>query len=88
VPELVRRLFVSIAVLLMPAAGLHVASAQEPHFTPGKFVVVVEGCGIHGGTCTSVPNGTGTGTGNSTAGGYGARQAELWPECPLRNRRR
>jgi hypothetical protein len=44
-------------------------------FTQGNLVVAVNGCGVHGGTCTSVPNGTGTGAGNSSAGGYGDNQA-------------
>jgi hypothetical protein len=43
-------------------------------FTPGNLVVSVEGCGVHGGTCTTVPNGTGTGAGNSSVGGYGDNQ--------------
>lgn len=72
-----RRLFVSLvvsfALAFVLASG---ALAQEsPYFAPGNLVVVVEGCGVHGGTCTSVPNGTGTGAGNSTAGGYGDNQA-------------
>lgn len=45
-----------------------------PKFTPGNLVVVVEGCGVNGGTCTSIPNGTGTGAGNSSVGGYGDNQ--------------
>ena len=49
--------------------------APSTFFTPGNLVVVVEGCGVHGGTCTSVPDGTGTGTGNSSVGGYGDNQA-------------
>jgi Divergent InlB B-repeat domain len=48
---------------------------QSPFFTPGNLVVTVEGCGVYGGTCTQVPNGTGNGTGNSSAGGYGDNQA-------------
>jgi hypothetical protein len=48
---------------------------QTPQFTPGNLVVVVEGCGVYNGTCTSVPNGAGTGSGNSSAGGYGDNQA-------------
>ncbi len=43
-------------------------------FTPANIVVAVEGCGVHGGTCTTVPNGTGNGTGNSSVGGYGDNQ--------------
>ena len=44
-------------------------------FVAGDLVVSVEGCGAAGGTCASVPNGTGTGAGNSSAGGYGDNQA-------------
>ena len=44
-------------------------------FVPGYLVVVVEGCGVYQGTCVSVPNGTGTGTLNSSNGGYGDNQA-------------
>jgi hypothetical protein len=51
------------------------AFAQAPFFAPGNLVVVVEGCGVRGGTCTAVPNGTGNGTGNSSVGGYGDNQA-------------
>lgn len=51
------------------------ALAQNPFFTQGNLVVAVEGCGVHGGTCTNVLNGTGTGAGNSTVGGYGDNQA-------------
>jgi hypothetical protein len=50
------------------------ALAQSPFFTSGNLVVSVEGCGVHSGTCTTVPNGTGTGTGNSSVGGYGDNQ--------------
>jgi hypothetical protein len=56
---------------LAPGAAL----AQSPVFIPGNLVVSVEGCGVNGETCTSVPNGTGTGTGNSSVGGYGDNQA-------------
>ena len=48
--------------------------AQSTFFAPGNLVVTVEGCGVHGGTCTNVPNGTGTGTLNSSIGGYGDNQ--------------
>ena len=41
------------------------AFAQTQLFTPGNLVVAVEGCGVHAGTCTSVPNGSGNGSGNS-----------------------
>jgi hypothetical protein len=68
---------VSLSLCILMAAGLATrAFAQEnPVFTPGDLVVVVEGCGVHGGTCTSVPNGTGTGAGNSSVGGYGDNEA-------------
>jgi hypothetical protein len=75
-PESLRRLFVSIAVFFTLSASQHSAFAQQnPVFTPGDLVVVVEGCGVYGGTCTTVPNGTGDGTGNSSVGGYGDNQA-------------
>jgi len=75
--QLCRRVSVSLAVLFAFAfAWTQVASAQsDPYFAPGNLVVVVEGCGVHGGTCTSVANGSGTGAGNSTVGGYGDNQA-------------
>lgn len=60
-----------LPVLLIPGQ----MSAQTPFFKPGNLVVAVEGCGVHGGTCTSVRNGKGTGAGNSSAGGYGDNQA-------------
>ncbi len=44
-------------------------------FAPGNLVVTVEGCGVHGGTCTDVPYGTGNGSDNSSVGGYGDNQA-------------
>jgi Divergent InlB B-repeat domain len=49
--------------------------ADTLFFTPGNLVVAVSGCGAHAGTCTSVKNGTGDGTGNSSVGGYGDNQA-------------
>jgi hypothetical protein len=65
-----RRLLVSLALFPVLALTQHFAFAQEtPYFTPGNLLVVVEGCGAHGGTCTSVPYGTGT------SGGYGDNQA-------------
>jgi hypothetical protein len=48
---------------------------QTPYFAPGNLVVSVEGCGVNSGTCTSILNGTGDGTGNSSASGYGDNQA-------------
>ncbi len=62
--------FVCLSTLIVTLRG----AAQAPYFTPGNLVVVVEGCGVQGGTCT-VTNGTGTGSGNSSAGGYGDNQA-------------
>jgi Bacterial Ig-like domain (group 3) len=66
--------FLTLAFVLTAGAAAQ-NSQQSPWFTPGNLVVVVEGCGAHGGTCTSVANGTGTGAGNSSAGGYGDNQA-------------
>jgi Divergent InlB B-repeat domain len=68
--KLTRTIAVSIGVLSAFVAGPHIALSQEsPYFVPGNLVVVVEGCGDYGGTCTAVLNGTGT------AGGYGDNQA-------------
>jgi hypothetical protein len=75
--SMVQRLAGKITILL--ASGLTLAmpvfAQQTPQFTPGNLVVVVEGCGVHGGTCQAVPNGNGTGAGNSSVGGYGDNQA-------------
>ena len=61
------------------ASGLLMATAvfaqQNPFFASGNLIVTVEGCGVHGGTCTAVPKGTGNGTLNSSSGGYGDNQA-------------
>ncbi len=66
------RTFALATALLMSLPAL----AQDgTFFTPGNLVVAVEGCGVHGGTCTNVANGTGTGAGNSSVGGYGDNQA-------------
>jgi hypothetical protein len=66
-----------LVTLLLLAGGLAAPALaqQAPLFTPGNLVVSVEGCGVYGGTCTSIPNGTGTGTLNSSTGGYGDNQA-------------
>ncbi len=61
----------ALAVLCLIAAP---AFAQGPLFSPGNLVVAVEGCGLHGSTCTSIPHGTGGGTLNSSPGGYGDNQ--------------
>jgi len=61
-----------LALLLIPVATF---GQSNPFFTTGNLVVSVEGCGVHAGTCTNVPNGTGTGSGNSSNGGYGDNQA-------------
>jgi hypothetical protein len=66
-----RRSNLALAVLGLIAAPVF---AQGPLFTPGNIVVAVEGCGLHGSTCTSVPHGTGSGAGSSSAGGYGDNQ--------------
>jgi hypothetical protein len=50
---IVSRRIAAVALACLPAF------AQGPVFTPGNLVVVVEGCGAYGGTCTSVPSGTG-----------------------------
>ena len=65
------RTFALAAALLMSMP----AFAQTTFFVPGNLVVAVEGCGVHGGTCTNVPNGTGNGSGNSSVSGYGDNQA-------------
>jgi hypothetical protein len=72
-------MFPSVALFLLLSIGLVTgAFAQEsPFFTPGNLIVSVEGCGVEGGTCRSVPNGTGNGVGNSSAGGYGDNQGSL-----------
>jgi hypothetical protein len=62
----------ALASFLAPVAAL---GQQTTPFTTGNLVVAVEGCGVHGGTCTAVPNGTGDGTGHSSVGGYGDNQA-------------
>jgi hypothetical protein len=64
-----------LAMVSALALAAPMIAQQSPQFTPGNLVVVVEGCGVYGGTCTAVPNGTGTGAGNSSAGGYGDNQA-------------
>lgn len=67
----------SLQVFLMLATALSTGAfaQQSPYFVPGNLVVVVEGCGAYGSTCTAVPNGTGTGAGNSSVNGYGDNQA-------------
>ena len=66
-----KAIFMAGAFLLSPVAVL----AQNSTFSSGNLVVAVEGCGVHGGTCSDVPSGTGTGAGNSSVGGYGDNQA-------------
>ncbi len=65
------RTIVRTLALLMSVA---VFGQNSTFFTPGNLVVSVEGCGVHAGTCTTVSNGTGNGTGNSSVGGYGDNQ--------------
>jgi hypothetical protein len=71
-PWIAAAALIALATMLLISAP---ALAQGPFFTTGNLVVVVEGCGVNAGTCTSVPNGSGTGTGNSSVGGYGDNQA-------------
>ena len=72
---LARQSIRTVLTLAGLALGFLPASAQQvPHFSPGNLVVLVEGCGVVAGTCTAVPNGTGTGAGNSSKGGYGDNQ--------------
>ncbi len=47
------------ALAIASLMSLPAFAQQDPFFTPGNLVVTVEGCGVHGGTCTAVPNGTG-----------------------------
>jgi hypothetical protein len=69
----------SLSLACLPGlatAFLTAAMAQQaPIFMPGNVVVTVEGCGVLGGNCAGVANGTGTGAGNSANGGYGDNQA-------------
>jgi hypothetical protein len=67
----INRIRVSFAPILLLASVLSTGAfaQQSATFTPGNLVVSVEGCGVHGGTCTAVSSGTGTG------GGYGDNQA-------------
>ncbi len=65
-----RKLCLAVALLM----SIPVFAQSGPFFTPGNLVVAVEGCGTHAGTCTAVQNGTGSGAGNSSVGGYGDNQ--------------
>ena len=58
----------SIALMLLSLAS-GPAFAGSITFTAGNLVVSVEGCGVYGGTCTGLANGTGP------SGGYGDNQA-------------
>jgi hypothetical protein len=62
---------------IVVASALLLSSTAFAQFAPGNLVVAVEGCGIHGGSASTcaAPNGTGTGTLNSSAGGFGDNQA-------------
>ncbi len=65
-------------LMMVSATGVGtcaLAQSSTPVFTAGNVVVLVEGCGVQGGTCTNVPNSTGNGTLNSSSGGYGDNQA-------------
>jgi len=61
-----------LAIALLPPVA---AFAQQTPLITGNLVVAVSGCGVHAGTCTAVPHGTGDGTLNSSVGGYGDNQA-------------
>ena len=62
------RILTVLAVLFSCfAAGA--AAQQTPVFSSGNIVVAVEGCGVQGGFCANVPNGSGTG------GSYADNQA-------------
>ncbi len=63
----IRKIAFAVASLLL--MSIPAIAQNQPVFSPGNLVVVVEGCGVHGGTCTGVSNGTGP------AGGYGDNQA-------------
>jgi hypothetical protein len=80
----IMKIALTVALLMsIPAFAQNSASSGNgTFFTPGNLVVAVEGCGVHGGTCTNVKNGTGNGTGNSSVGGYGDNQAAL--RCSFR----
>ena len=58
-----------IALATALLTSLPLLAQQTPQFTTGNLVVVVEGCGVYGGTCAGVPSG------NGAAGGYGDNQA-------------
>jgi hypothetical protein len=64
--------FVTILAIFLSTGAP--AFAQSTFFASGNLIVVVEGCGVYEGTCTAVPNGAGTGSGNSSVGGYGDNQ--------------
>jgi hypothetical protein len=71
-------LFLLLSTCLATSAFAQESNAQgapSTYFAPGNLVVSVEGCGVNGGTCTAVPNGTGNGAGNSSVTGYGDNQA-------------
>jgi hypothetical protein len=59
-----------IAFLMAAPAFAQQTPVQTPVvLAPGNLVVVAEGCGVQGGTCTAIPNGTGP------SAGYGDNQA-------------
>ena len=60
---------VKIVLALAFLVSLPAFAQSPPVFTPGNLVVAVSGCGVHGGTCTNVPSGTGSN------GSYGDNQA-------------
>jgi hypothetical protein len=60
-----------LTVLLTSVAAFSATGGggSNTFFSPGNLVVAVEGCGVYGGTCTSILYGAGTN------GGYGDNQA-------------
>ena len=76
VAERIGKIALASALLTSPLlTSVQSFAQQTQYFTPGNLVVSVEGCGVYAGTCTTVPNGAGNGTGNSSVGGYGDNQA-------------
>src|SRR5208282_6104354 len=73
----IARMLVSFVLFVLLCAGFVTGAFGQatPFFNAGNLVVSVEGCGVEGGTCTNIPNGTGNGSGNSSNTGYGDNQA-------------
>jgi hypothetical protein len=69
----IARIAVAIALLFS------VRASAQPFFSKGNVVVTVEGCGIRGGTCTGLLNGTGT---NNSYGDNQAAPLSLFQYTP------